>query len=71
MQLIVASTELGFLQNWIDTTSLNGTQWLIAIGLAAFSVVVVEVDKFFRRRRLATPAVAATVTEAVVPARAR
>ena len=71
--ILVASTELGFLQNWIDTTELDGTQWLISIGLALFSVLVVEVDKVFRRRRLAaaSPALPATVTEAVAPARAR
>ena len=71
--ILVASTELGFLQNWIDTTELDGTQWLISIGLAAFSVLVVEVDKLFRRRRLAaaTPVAPATVVESVAPARAR
>lgn len=67
--ILIASTELGFLQRWIDTTSLNGTQWLICIGLAAVSVLVVEIDKALRRRRHARNL--STVQEAVAPARAR
>jgi len=67
--ILVLSTELGFLQRWIDTTSLTGTQWLICIGLAAVSVGVVEIDKAFRRKR--KPVVQPTVVDAVAPARAR
>ncbi|WP_296665949.1 cation-transporting P-type ATPase [Demequina sp.] len=66
---IVLTTELGFLQNWMGTTSLSGPEWLACIGLSAFVVVVVEIDKALRRKRVA--AVRPTVEEAVAPARAR
>ena len=51
--ILVASTELGFLQNWIDTTSLDGTQWLICIGARARSRCSwSRWTRSFRRRRL-------------------
>jgi len=49
--LTILSTELAFLQRWLDTTSLTGQQWLTC-GVVALSLVVLdEVVKFFMRRR--------------------
>jgi Ca2+-transporting ATPase len=38
------------------TTSLDGLQWLACLGLALILPIVVEADKWIRRRRLPTPA---------------
>jgi Ca2+-transporting ATPase len=54
--LLVLSTELGFMQRGLLTQSLDGLQWLACIGLALVLPVVVEVDKWIRRRRLPAPA---------------
>lgn len=51
--LIVLSTELGFLQTMLGTVSLTGWQWLECIGLTVVLLVVVEGDKWLRRRRIA------------------
>jgi Ca2+-transporting ATPase len=51
--LIVASTEIGFLQRMLGTVSLTGWQWLECIGLTLILLVVVEGDKWIRRRRAA------------------
>jgi Ca2+-transporting ATPase len=51
------------------TQSLSGRQWLAVLGLALISPIVVEVDKWIRRRRAVVP----TLTDArsaVEPARA-
>ncbi|WP_062378613.1 cation-translocating P-type ATPase [Demequina pelophila] len=66
---LVAVTEVGFLQRWLDTTSLTGGQWLACLGLTAFVVAVVEVDKALRRR--GTGEGRPDVAHAVAPARAR
>ncbi|MDZ8274673.1 cation-translocating P-type ATPase [Microbacterium aquimaris] len=49
--LTVAAVEVGFLQNFLGTTGLDGTQWLVALGLALILPVVVELEKALRRRR--------------------
>ena len=49
--LVVLATELRFLQHGLLTQSLTGDQWLACIGLAMVLPVVVEVDKWIRRRR--------------------
>jgi Ca2+-transporting ATPase len=54
--LLVLSTELDFLQNALLTQRLSGLQWLACIGLGLVMPVVVEVDKWIRRRRLHPPA---------------
>jgi Ca2+-transporting ATPase len=54
--LLVLSTELVFLQNALLTQRLSGLQWLACIGLGLVMPVVVEVDKWIRRRRLHPPA---------------
>ncbi len=52
--LIVASTEVGLLQRFLGTVSLTGFQWLECIGLTLILLVVVEGDKWIRRRRPAS-----------------
>jgi len=49
--LTILATELGFLQRWIGTTSLNGQQWLICVVVAFFLLVLDELTKFILRRR--------------------
>ncbi|MCR6712979.1 MAG: cation-translocating P-type ATPase C-terminal domain-containing protein [Demequina sp.] len=66
---IIASTELGFLQRWIGTTSLSPNEWLICIVMTLIVVGVVVGDTALRRKKPAS--VAPTVQEAVEPARAR
>lgn len=67
--LIVLATELDFLQAGLLTQSLTGPQWLVSIALALPVVLVVEVDKWIRRRRSA-PAPLVAAPHAVAPARA-
>jgi P-type Ca2+ transporter type 2C len=67
--LVVLSTELPFLQRALLTQSLTGPQWLVCIGLALVLPVVVETDKWIRRRRHPQPAEYAPEA-AVNPARA-
>jgi Ca2+-transporting ATPase len=52
MFIIVLSTELGFFQRLLETTSLTGSQWMICLALSLPYALAVEIDKFFRRRRL-------------------
>jgi Ca2+-transporting ATPase len=67
--LIVLATELPVLQRAFMTQSLTGGQWLVVIGLSLIGPIVVEVDKWIRRRR--SPAAAPSdVRAAVEPARA-
>jgi len=69
--LTVAATELGFLQRWLDTTSLSGAQWLLCLVLTAAVLAVVEGHKAWLRRRLHEPASPPAVDVAVAPGRAR
>jgi Ca2+-transporting ATPase len=66
--LVVLATELAFLQRGLLTQPLTGLQWLASIGLALVLPIVVEIDKWIRRRRLPPPA-RPTPVEAVNPAR--
>lgn len=50
--LVLAGTEIGFLQRWMDTQPLTGGQWLTSFGLAVLALSWVEVEKALRRRRL-------------------
>ena len=68
--LIVLATELPGLQQLLLTQPLTGPQWLTAIGLALLGALVVEADKWLRRRRTTPPAVS-DVRHAVNPERAR
>jgi Ca2+-transporting ATPase len=67
--LLVLSTQLDFLQHALLTQQLSGLQWLACIGLGLLTPVVVEIDKWIRRRRQHPPAPVA-VEVAVAPARA-
>jgi P-type Ca2+ transporter type 2C len=67
--LLVLSTELEFLQNGLLTQSLSGLQWLACIGLGIVMPLVVEADKWLRRRQQHPPA-PVRVEVAVAPARA-
>ena len=66
LALLVLATELG-LQRGLLTQSLTGREWLACFGLAALLPLVVETDKWLRRRHLpaaADPEVWATVAPA-------
>jgi Ca2+-transporting ATPase len=67
--LVVLSTELGFLQRWLTTQSLSGGQWLASLGLALLVGLVVEIDKWVRRRRAPRRA-GVDVEHSVAPERA-
>ena len=51
--LVVLATELSFLQDGLLTQSLTGLEWLGCIGLALVLPIVVELDKWIRRRHAA------------------
>jgi Ca2+-transporting ATPase len=67
--LLVLATELRFLQKGLLTQSLTGLQWLACIGLALVVPIVVEVDKWIRRRQQPAPALSDPLG-VVSPARA-
>jgi Ca2+-transporting ATPase len=48
--IMLLSTELGFLQAWLDTVPLSGGEWVVSLGLALVFAVVVELDKALQRR---------------------
>ena len=66
--LIFLATQLPSLQPGMLTTPLNGPQWLEAIGLALALPVVIEANKWLRRRRAPAGEVL-DVGRAVSPAR--
>ena len=47
-----AAVELGMLQRLLDTVSLTGGQWLVAIGLSLITPAFVGIDKAIQLRRL-------------------
>ncbi len=49
---ILLATTFGPLQRLLDTVELSVDQWAISIAVAASIIVVAEIRKFFRRRRL-------------------
>jgi Ca2+-transporting ATPase len=49
--MVVFATQFGFLQRWLDTTSLTADRWAIVLGLALVMPVVVELDKAWQRHR--------------------
>ena len=67
--LVVLATELDFLQRGLLTQSLTGLQWLACLGLALIVPVVVELDKWIRRRQLPAPP-ASKAIDVVNPSRA-
>jgi P-type Ca2+ transporter type 2C len=54
--MLVLATQLHVLQTGLLTQSLTGRQWLACIGLALLLPVVIEGNKWIRRRRLPAPA---------------
>ena len=65
--LIFLPTELGFLQSGLGLTSLNGSQWLLCIGLAIALLMVYEIIKvFLRSSRKHDPATPPTAVPAQV-----
>ena len=67
--MIVLATQLPLLQGALLTVSLTGAQWAAAIGLALLLPVVIEANKWVRRRR-ATEGVPLDVPHALAPERA-
>ncbi len=64
--LVVLTTELPVLQQALLTRPLTGPQWLVCAGLALVTPIVVEADKWLRRRRSgAAPTEATDVLAAV------
>ena len=53
--LLVLATELEFMRKGLLTQPLTGLQWLACIGLALVVPIVVEVDKWIRRRQQPAP----------------
>jgi Ca2+-transporting ATPase len=49
--IMILSTQFGFLQRWLLTTSLTAPQWGAVLGLALVMPLVVEADKFVQRLR--------------------
>jgi len=73
LAVLYLATSLPRLQASLQTTALSGEQWLACIGLALLLPIVVEIDKWLRRRRTAEVAVggAPSAASVVAPARAR
>jgi len=65
--MIVLATQLPVLQSGLLTQSLTGREWLACIGLALLLPVVIEGNKWLRRRRTPSPA-AISIDQAVTPA---
>jgi P-type Ca2+ transporter type 2C len=66
--LLVLATQLSFLQRGLLTQPLTGHEWLACIGLGLVLPVVVELDKWLRRRHMA-PAAASDPRTVVNPTR--
>jgi Ca2+-transporting ATPase len=49
--IMVLTTEVGFLQAWLNTTELTGGQWLVCLAMAGAFGIVVELDKLWQRRK--------------------
>jgi Ca2+-transporting ATPase len=54
LAFIIIVTELSFLQDRLETTSLNFNQWILALLLASVVLWVMELVKWYRRRSLRT-----------------
>jgi Ca2+-transporting ATPase len=50
--LLILTTTWSPLQRLLDTQPLTGEQWLGALGLASIVLIVIETEKWIRRRRL-------------------
>jgi Ca2+-transporting ATPase len=67
--MIFLATQQPSLQKGMLTTPLTGPQWLLGIGLALLLPVVIEANKWIRRRRGGIPPVL-DVEAVVAPSRA-
>ena len=67
--LTVLSTELPFAQAALLTQPLTGPQWLACLGLAVLTPVLIEGEKWIRRRRGRATATRYDVITAVNPSR--
>jgi Ca2+-transporting ATPase len=67
--LIIAATQIGFLQGSLLTQPLTGPQWLACLGLALALPLVIESAKWIRRRQ-AAPSTPINAQHVVAPARA-
>lgn len=47
--LMFMSTQVPFLQSWLNTTPLTGDQWLVCAGLALVFGAIIEIDKARQR----------------------
>ena len=58
------AVQLNMLQGLLDTTSLDGRQWVVVLALSLLAPAVVAVDKFIQlsRQRKDQPAAGADVT---------
>ncbi len=68
---VILVTEIGFLQEWFDTTALSGAQWGACLLLTGGVVVAVEGHKAWMRSRQHATTAGLAVAEAVAPARVR
>ena len=67
--LLIAATQVDFLQSSLLTQPLTGGEWLTCLGLALALPLVIEAVKVVRRRR-ATSHVTVDAQHAVAPTRA-
>ena len=67
--LIIAATQVGFLQSSLLTQPLTEREWLACLGLALALPLVIESAKWVRRRRTTSPTTIDT-QHAVAPSRA-
>ena len=68
VSLVFLATQLPSLQQGLLTTSLTGPRWLVAIALALTLPLVIEGNKWLRRRRMPT-ATTVDIERAVAPSR--
>jgi Ca2+-transporting ATPase len=62
--LTILATEIPLLQRLLETSSLNGQQWLTCVLVALSVLVVDEIIKFFLRRRRSPQSTVSEVTPA-------
>ncbi len=69
--ITIVCVEVGFMQAFMPTVALTGSEWLTCVGLALILPIVVELHKAFIRSRGGRPLVQFSAEEAVAPRRAR
>jgi len=69
--ITIGCVELGFMQEFMPTVSLTGSEWLTCIGLALVLGIVVELHKAFIRSRGGKTLIHFDAQDAVAPQRAR